>query len=81
MTSISLLDNSSPFPGDRRTVDHVAEVVKVLVSADRRWRVEIRRDGRCQVFESGFLRASCRRWELEERLGALDVDAATLTED
>lgn len=53
----------------------------MLVSPDRRWRVEIRRDGRCQVFELGFLRATTRRGELEARLASLGVDLADLRKD
>lgn len=53
----------------------------MLVSADRRWRVEIRRDGRCQAFELGFLRLTTRRAELQDRLGALGVRLADLHED
>jgi hypothetical protein len=59
----------------------VAEVVEVLVSADRRWRVEIRRDGRCQVFELGFLRATTRRGELAVRLASFGVALADLRKD
>ena len=51
------------------------------MSADRRWRVEIRRDGRCQVFELGFLRATTRRGELAARLAQLGVDLADLRRD
>lgn len=59
----------------------MADVVEVLVSTDRRWRVEIRRDGRCQAFELGFLRATCRRTELETRLAELGVRLADLHKD
>jgi hypothetical protein len=59
----------------------VAEVVEVLVSPDRRWRVEIRRDGRCHVFELGFLRVTTRRAELEVRLSNLGVKLADLRKD
>jgi len=58
----------------------VADVVQVLVSADRRWRVEIRRDGLCRVFDRGFLRATCRRHQLAARLAALGVDLVDLVD-
>lgn len=56
-------------------------VVRVLVSDDRRWRVEIRDDGTCWVFEHGFLRATVRRFELEKSLAGFGISLADLVED
>ncbi|HEV2928039.1 MAG TPA: hypothetical protein VGW74_05060, partial [Propionibacteriaceae bacterium] len=64
----------------RATVDHVA-VVRVLVSDDRRWRVEIRDDGTCRVLQDGFRVATVRRFELAETLAGFGLDIADLTED
>jgi hypothetical protein len=63
------------------TVINMAGVIKVLVSEDRRWRVDIRSDGRCEIRELGFLRATVRRWQLEARLAELGMNVDDLVED
>jgi hypothetical protein len=59
----------------------MAGVIKVLVSEDRRWRVDIRADGRCEVRELGFLRAAVRRWQLAEKLAEFGLSLDDLVED
>lgn len=65
----------------RRSVDHVAELVKVLVSRDRRWRVDIRSNGRVEVRELGFLRLKTEEHRLRSKLADLGVDLDQLVED
>lgn len=59
----------------------MADLVKVLVSPDRRWRIEIRSDGRAEVRERGFLRLRTEEHRLRERLAKLGVDLDQLVED